>query len=196
MRTLCELCKRPLKACFCKNIVKQFPATKVTILVHPDEINHPLGTALMASLSLDDSLLLVGTNFTGNKELANRLETLSSAVVYPKENATLVSELSSTEIPKHIILLDGTWRKAKRILQETPELNQLPFLTFSVDKDPLYEIRKPPNKKMFSTLEAVIHILNAIEFKDYSESLAVLTKQIDLHKNYMGEKFNKFYKKG
>ena len=62
----------------------------------------------------------------------------------------------------HFILLDGTWRKAYRMLHSNPELQQLPRVKLDAVAGQ-YSIRKKPFPEALSTLEAGYHLLSQWE---------------------------------
>lgn len=185
-RKYCAVCSRPTSVCFCSDIVTQDNDVRVTILRHADEINHPLGTATMAKLSFTKSVII-------EQGMKQDLKLSSKTVLlYPSEGSV---ELTPSMEIDHLIVLDGTWRKAKRLLNEFTELNKIPRVHLPSSYQSLYTIRKAPEKHMLSTLEAITHSLSLIEKRDFTASLQVLEKQIKKHIEYMGEeKFNLFYK--
>jgi DTW domain-containing protein YfiP len=63
----------------------------------------------------------------------------------------------------NIILLDGTWRKAYKILQLNPWLLDLPSLHLSFEGKSQYTIRKSSRPDSLSTLEAAAYSLQALE---------------------------------
>lgn len=62
----------------------------------------------------------------------------------------------------HFILLDGTWRKAYRMLHSNPALLGLPRITLGAMAGQ-YSIRKKPFPEALSTLEAGYHLLSQWE---------------------------------
>lgn len=60
------------------------------------------------------------------------------------------------------ILLDGTWRKAYRMLQSNPALARLPRINIGAIADQ-YAIRKRPFPDALSTIEAGYHLLSRRE---------------------------------
>ncbi|KAG6685743.1 hypothetical protein I3843_12G127900 [Carya illinoinensis] len=64
---------------------------------------------------------------------------------------------------KNLIVLDGTWAKAKRMYNENPWLELLPHLKLDLNKMSLYsEVRSQPKVGCLSTLESIVYTLKAL----------------------------------
>ncbi|CAJ2634029.1 unnamed protein product [Trifolium pratense] len=86
-----------------------------------------------------------------------------SVLLFPSDNAVSVSDLDDVGFEvKNLIVLDGTWAKAKRIYSENPWLNILPHLKLEVNEMSLYgEVRNQPKAGYLSTIESVVFALKA-----------------------------------
>ncbi|KAA8523692.1 hypothetical protein F0562_010115 [Nyssa sinensis] len=63
---------------------------------------------------------------------------------------------------KNLIVLDGTWAKAKRMYNENPWLKLLPHLKLDLEKVSLYsEVRHQPQLGCLSTIESIVYALKA-----------------------------------
>jgi ribosome biogenesis protein Tsr3 len=87
-----------------------------------------------------------------------------SVLLFPSDNAVSVSELDAVDFEvKNLIVLDGTWAKAKRIYSENPWLNILPHLKLEVNEMSLYgEVRNQPKAGYLSTIESIVFALKAV----------------------------------
>jgi DTW domain-containing protein YfiP len=87
-----------------------------------------------------------------------------SVLLFPSDNAVSVSDLDDIGFEvKNLIVLDGTWAKAKRIYSENPWLNILPHLKLEVNEMSLYgEVRNQPKVGYLSTTESVVFALKAV----------------------------------
>jgi len=87
-----------------------------------------------------------------------------SVLLFPSDNAVSVSELDAVGFEvKNLIVLDGTWAKAKRIYSENPWLNILPHLKLEVNEMSLYgEVRNQPKAGYLSTIESIVFALKAV----------------------------------
>lgn len=86
-------------------------------------------------------------------------------LLFPTENALSMDELKAAEFEvRNLIVLDGTWMKAKRMYSENPWLKLLPHLKLDLDVMSLYgEVRSQPQAGCLSTLESVIYTMKAVE---------------------------------
>jgi DTW domain-containing protein YfiP len=194
-RKTCENCLRPASVCYCSEIQFQDNAIKVIILQHPDEFAHPLGTAKMANLTFLNSHKLIGINFDNNSELQNLLKEKRAVILYPSDDAKVCSKNHKEEKIEILIVLDGTWRKAKRIYEESSILHSLEKIKLPDGQESKYQIRKAPKVNYLSTFESITYALNILEESNYSTSLQVLESQVKKHIELMGNKFDKFYNK-
>ena len=167
----CTRCTRALKACLCEYIVPLENRTPLYILQHPYEVAHPKGTAALLAASLQQAELRVGEDFSGDRWLNDLLAdpSLRCYLLWPDEEAISPAELreqmasvSPDATAVAFILLDGTWRKAFRMLQSNPALARLPRIGLGAIAGQ-YAIRKKPFPEALSTIEAGYHLLSKWE---------------------------------
>ncbi|XP_074581555.1 uncharacterized protein LOC141838064 [Curcuma longa] len=78
-----------------------------------------------------------------------------AALLFPSDKAISLKEVDF-EV-KHLVVLDGTWAKAKRIYHENPWLQLLPHLKLDSGRESLYaEVRHEPKAGCFSTIESIV----------------------------------------
>lgn len=123
-----------------------------------------IGTAHMASLCLPNAELHVGLHWRGSQALARALGDPSrpAALLYPGPGAVNVLE-SPPKGPVTLVVVDGTWSQAKKVVRENPELAALPRFAFTPPRPSEYRIRREPQDDYVSTLEALVHVLGALE---------------------------------
>jgi DTW domain-containing protein len=143
------------------------PQTEVTFLQHPRERHMPIGTARMAHLALTGSKLFDGVAFDDDPRLADLFDAAahdvgSVAVLFPGPQARTL-DTWPTAPPRRLIVLDGTWHQAAKLLRENPRLAALPRLAFTPSTPGRYRIRKEPRDECLSTIEAVGAVLAALE---------------------------------
>lgn len=145
--------------------------TPLYILQHPYEVAHPKGTAALLAASLQQAEIRVGEDFSGDRWLNDLLAdpSLRCYLLWPDEEAISPAELrgqmasvSPAATAVAFILLDGTWRKAFRMLQSNPALARLPRIGLGAIAGQ-YAIRKKPFPEALSTIEAGYHLLSQWE---------------------------------
>ncbi|GAA0792881.1 hypothetical protein GCM10009193_23710 [Shewanella aestuarii] len=108
--------------------------------------------------------VVVGESQTDFSQLKAYLDTQSKPiyVVYPSDNSVSVSQANPAN-NAIIILIDGTWRKAYKILQSNPWLLEYTALHLDVEHASNYIIRKAKRPDSLSTLEATALLLSAMD---------------------------------
>jgi DTW domain-containing protein len=151
----CERCRRPLPACVCDRTVALETARRVLILQHPQEQDALLGTAQLVTASLPKAKLVVGLSW---KNLAHALDEEVDArrwaLVFPeREGSRAPADPGNLE---GIVVLDGTWSKAKTLYWRNPWLGRLDRLSLDLKEPSIYgKLRREPRRGLVSTLESV-----------------------------------------
>ncbi|MGM8225811.1 tRNA-uridine aminocarboxypropyltransferase [Cellvibrio sp. ARAG 10.3] len=171
-RPYCGHCQRPLRTCVCRWIVPLSNLVEVIILQHPLETHNAKNTARLLHLSLQQSRLVEGEQFTDDFLAALLGEgDKTNVLLYPPtpEEATLKltapAPLPQLPLPEHIrlIVIDGTWRKSRKMLYLNPLLQALPRLSLADCPPSAYAIRKAQKDNQLSTLEASCYALQQLE---------------------------------
>jgi DTW domain-containing protein YfiP len=162
-RAVCPRCRRPETVCYCPSLPSLPTRTRVVVLQHPRERRVGIGTGRMAHLSLPGSVLRVGIDFSGDDVLAAALAGPSPAyVLYPRPGAVAPGDLPrDTAIT--LVVLDGTWSQARKLLHRNPILAGLPGIAFAPSAPSNYRIRRQPAPFCVSTIEALAETLAALE---------------------------------
>lgn len=177
-RLTCSRCLRAQRTCTCRWSTPIAHAIEVLILQHPLEARHAKGSARLLHLSLPNSRLLVGEVFDEQE-----LETLLHAPFAPdaqRKHAILLypdtpddASMAQPAIPVdltqvepgelRLVVLDGTWRKSRKMLYANPLLQSLPRLALRDAPASQYLIRKAHGAHQLSTLEATCYALMQLD---------------------------------
>jgi DTW domain-containing protein YfiP len=143
---------------------------EVLVLQHPLEVPQAKGSARLLCLSLPHSRIVVGEAFTQPPWPADGKHTL---LLYPDTPQDTAADLSPPpalpaawlQHPVHLrlVVLDGTWRKSRKMLYSSPPLQQLPRLALRGLPPSHYRIRKAHLPDQLSTLEATCAALAQLE---------------------------------
>jgi DTW domain-containing protein len=162
-REICARCTRPTSVCVCGLAPALATRTRVLFLQHPRERRTAIGTARLAHLGLPQSSLRVGLDFSADPVVTAAVAaTPRPYVLFPGEGATDVHSLPQGS-PINLIVLDGTWTQAKKLLRLNPQLAALPRLAFSPRRPSGYAIRRQPAEFCVSTIEALGEVLSVLE---------------------------------
>jgi DTW domain-containing protein YfiP len=163
-RPRCDRCRRPVVVCYCASLPRLETRTKVVILQHPRERDVAIGTARMASLCLPSAELHVGVRWNEHAALGRALADPARPpiLLYPGEGAKDILR-EPPPGPVTLVVVDGTWTQAKNVVRDNPVLQALPRYAFVAPEPSHYRIRKEPSDEYVSTIEAVMHVLGALE---------------------------------
>jgi DTW domain-containing protein YfiP len=209
-RTLCQQCQRPTIACICDFICKIDNRTSVLVLQHPSEVKHTKGTVALLNRSLSNCQILVGEDFSQHDELNTMLAHHQALLLYPSAQSQVLSvtnnELDSThskydkksQLPKLLIILDGTWKKAYRMFMLSSNLQALKqvCLPDTLANSGRYLIRKVAKKNALSSLEACCFALALLdgELDEKEVNVAKLPIDCGLYQDLLNKfaQFNQF----
>lgn len=185
-RPFCYRCWRAKILCLCNHVRPVDNRVEILFLQHPNERTMPFNTARLAHLSLPNSRLVHGLRFDGTKvvqELMARKERVG--ILFPSNEAKQLSEAPPDL--ETLVIIDGTWREARKMIYLSPSLLEFPHYAFVPEKPSNYRIRKEPKDEFISTIEATVTALRAID-KDaskYQELLDLFDRMVDRQLDFM-----------
>ncbi|MDO8699296.1 MAG: tRNA-uridine aminocarboxypropyltransferase [Rhodoferax sp.] len=182
-RLHCPLCLRPQRTCICQWIAPIAHGVEVLVLQHPLEVDNAKGSARLLHLSLPHSRMVTGEVFA-----EPQLQALLTAPLHPdtqeshpKHVVLLYPDMPHDQAqgvavppplpPEYLlepaqlrlVVLDGTWRKSRKMLYCNPLLQQLPRLSLRDLPASHYLIRKAHRPDQLSTLEATCAAMAQLE---------------------------------
>ena len=172
-RSHCNGCTRPLNACICGWVTPVATGVELLVLQHPMEAAHAKGSARLLHMSVPGSRLVKGERFDPCE-----LDTMlygggrRPVLLYPDpqdERAPGVPAPApfgarlAAPASLRLVVLDGTWRKSRKMLHLNPLLQQLPRLPLTAMPASHYLIRKAHAPDQLSTLEATCYALGQLE---------------------------------
>lgn len=173
-RPMCAACLRAAKTCICHLAAPVAAGVDVLILQHPLEVANAKGSARLLHLSLPGSAIVVGEVFD---EAGLRALLYSGGkqpvLLYPEmpgERSLGMASPPSFDSIGHVdssllrlVVLDGTWRKSRKMLYLNRLLQDLPRLPLTQVPPSLYRIRKAHAPDQLSSLEAATYALMQLE---------------------------------
>lgn len=166
----CIHCFRPHGYCLCSMVVPVETKNKIVILMHPKEAKRErVGTGRLTHLSLPNSKLLVGDNFHQDQDLQALLNdpNFQSVLLYPGQKSFSLGQgdlpIKFREKRMQIFVLDGTWPCARSMMRDTPELHDLPRISFQHKQISQFSIKQQPHPACLSTIESVTLTLELLE---------------------------------
>ncbi|MFK7863311.1 MAG: tRNA-uridine aminocarboxypropyltransferase [Pseudohongiellaceae bacterium] len=163
-RAVCNVCNYPQVVCLCGALIQAEFETELVILQHPSETLQAKNTARLISLVASDVEIIVGETAQDFSALQAQLKGRGPAVViFPSTESVPLASLPEKDKVKTVILLDGTWRKAKKIWHCNPWLRSLSVCNLETQGVSSYRIRRSRETGGVSTLEAAALALETIE---------------------------------
>jgi DTW domain-containing protein YfiP len=148
----------------CDRIQSYATQRRVLILQHPQEQDAVLGSAQILEASLPQAKIVVGLSWRnlGHALGEPEIDAKRWAVLFPDREATdqqITTRSGAPLAPSQIdgiIVLDGTWSKAKTLWWRNAWLNKLNRISLKPSKPSIYgKLRAEPQRDYVSTLESV-----------------------------------------
>ena len=179
-RAVCLRCNRPESMCWCAHVPAIATRTRVVILQHPRERYVAIGTGRMTAMCLTSASLHLGVEFADDAAVRAALADPErpAALLWPGEWAIDIAESPPTG-PITLVVIDGTWSTAKKVVRKNPFLASLPRYAFAPAAPSAYRIRREPRDDYVSTIEAVVHVLTVLEGDRFQPMLAPFTAMVD-----------------
>lgn len=171
-RKFCINCLQPNNCCYCEHVKKFNAHIDFVILIHPIESRKRIATGRMSHLCLENSILIRGHDFTQNARLNEILNDSNRECVILCPGADSINLSSCASLEREnlflenkkltIIVLDGTWITAKKMLKVSQNLKNLKKICFTPIAPSNFRVRKQPNSNCYSTIEAIHHTIELL----------------------------------
>ncbi len=170
----CMKCFRPMKTCYCKYIEPFDSGVKFVFLMHPKEAyKQRTGTGRLAHLTLINSEILIGVDFTENEKLNNLLNdnAYMPLLLYPGDDAWSAQTESEGKALKEmlgkktllVIVVDSTWFFAKKILRLSKNIQHLQKISFKAGYKSQFQFKTQPEEGCLSTIESCYYLINELK---------------------------------
>jgi DTW domain-containing protein YfiP len=185
-RAFCFECRKIPQDCLCKDIPSISNNIALAMLQHPNERTMPISTGKLTFRSLEDAIFRTGVSFDQDQLLEDWILSYKNPVLlFPSPEAIDIAEIKT---PDALIVLDGTWREAKKMRFLSQNLQALPQVKFVAPHPSRYRIRKEPHPDFFSTIEAVHHCLTTWDTTcSYAGLLNLFDKMVEQQLSYIGK---------
>lgn len=171
--------------------------TKFVILMHPKEFKKVKnGSGHLTHLSLKNSSLYVGIDFSDHKAINEIIDTHESYILYPSKDAI---NLSDTKLmaKKNIVIfiIDSTWSCANKIFTKSKNLQNIKHISFDATKLSEFKIKQQPADYCLSTIESTLSVLEMLdkqgteklEQNDFDNFLNPFKKMIEYQQNILNK---------
>jgi len=166
----CDNCRISIKFCICQHKPSCNSNAAFLLLMWDDEVLKPSNTGRLIADLIDDTHAFIWQRTTIDDNLLALIKDpqYQPFVVFPQDFAhpdqqvvNQVPTLASDKRPL-FILLDGSWREAKKMFRKSPYLDQLPLLSINLaTQDERYRLRKANGDDRLATAEVAAHVLRS-----------------------------------
>ena len=147
---------------FCADIETD---TKFVILMHPKEFKKVKNnTGHFTHLSLRNSELFIGIDFSDNKRINEIIASHESYILFPSQDALNLTQQkpAHSKKPLALFLIDSTWACTKKMFTQSKNLQKLKHMSFTTQKTSEYQIKEQPDKRYLSTIESTLVVLELL----------------------------------
>lgn len=176
----CARCLLPQRLCLCSKIPCLEIETKISLIIHFNELYKNSNTGRLALHALPNSEMRIRGEKGKQLDLSDLLsDNYEPILLFPSEDAEeLTSEFMLARKKKiQLIVPDGSWRQARKVNTRHPELNQLPRVKVLNPMEDTYQLRKESRENGMATLQSIAYALGVIEGDHIREQLLNLYQE-------------------
>lgn len=161
----CTACGLPTINCICDRTVKIETEAKIWILSSEKEFYKPSNTARLLKLANSNSTeIFLWERIKKPEKLIENIndERYQPFLLFPVEDDESKNRKVTYKKPSKIpafILIDGTWKEARRIYRKSDYLKDLPIISLQPSYKSQFDIRRGGGDGNLCTIEAVIEVL-------------------------------------
>jgi DTW domain-containing protein YfiP len=163
----CPHCFVHTQVCICDKIPSLTPVVELLIIRHWKERLKPSNTARLAALAIP-ALRILDYGAPGTTWDPAAVDLTGAALLFPDPSAPV------REMPKRVIVVDGSWAQARKLVNKIPGLRGLPQFEIQPPDIPRVRLRTPPHPGCVSTIEAIAAVLDKTEGPDAGAPLRAL----------------------
>lgn len=170
----CSTCQLHLDDCLCAQLPSYAPDTRVILYVHALEVRRPSNTGRLVAKMLPATTRLVH----GSPEPARliALPTEPPPLVLHPDGRPL--EPADGERSRCLLLPDGTWAQARRMLHRIPALLEHELVRLPPRPPSPWWLRRGPRSDHVCTLEAVARAIGVLESEDIERNMLAVLREL------------------
>lgn len=182
----CQLCLVALENCICQLKPTINSDCAFVLLMHEKEVLKPSNTGKLIADIIDETYAFIWARTEVDEQLLTLIndEQYQPYVVFPeqyKHQEQRVCHQPNLDTAKKplFILIDASWREAKRIFRKSPYLNSLPLLSIhptdfeKLTDRSLYQLRKTEQENQLCTAQVASLLLKLAEEDNNANTLSL-----------------------
>jgi DTW domain-containing protein YfiP len=174
---LCPVCSSSPAVCVCDALPRIWVRTRIALIIHHRELSRRSNTGLLAARALRNSEVRIRGEGVEALNLADLITpAYRSFLFFPARDALELNRelLARDSRPVQLVVPDGTWRQARKILSRHPELAALPTVKLRAPEKKVFQLRAQSSPERMATLQAVAQALGIIEGEEVRTQLMAL----------------------
>lgn len=160
----CDRCALHVPLCMCALVEPLHLATRVVVVQHITESGRSSNSGRLVPLTLSNAELrirgLPGRPFDG-RDLHDPQRRI--LLLYPIPGAQVIEPVSPDPRPVTLLVPDGNWRQARKMVQREPALLDARKVRLPPGPPSTYRLRSHPDPERIATFEAVARALGILE---------------------------------
>ncbi|MCG9558390.1 tRNA-uridine aminocarboxypropyltransferase [Vibrio kanaloae] len=153
--------------CICHLIPSIESQIALVLLTHENELSRDTNTGKLLQQSLEQCESFVWQRKTPPADLISLLDdnTLQPFLLLPSEKSMECQQavLNETNDRKPLfIILDGTWQEAKKMLNKSPWLKNIPQIHLDITSESSYTLRRNQDSGHLCTCEVGVELFKAL----------------------------------
>jgi DTW domain-containing protein YfiP len=157
----CPACRLPEALCVCADLPSLAVRTRVVLVLHRREALSATNTGRLAARMLAGAEVRVHGQATEAPPAP--LPAGRRLVLFPRADARLLAPADAIGEPVVLLVPDGTWAQARRLLHRAPELDGAELVTLPPAAPSRYRLRCSAREGALCTLEAIAQALDILE---------------------------------
>ena len=159
----CPGCRLLVDACLCDLVPRIETRTRVLVVLHHAETQKPSNTGRLALRCLPNSGAVIRGAPDQPPALPTWAEHGDPVILFPHPDARPLADFCGGPRPVTLIVPDGTWRQAQRVRRRVAGLGEVPCAFVTRDAPSEYRLRRTPDERRLSTMEAIAESLGLLE---------------------------------
>lgn len=160
----CEQCQMPQRACICDYQVSVRAKARFWLLTHAKEFYKPTNTGRLIVDTIQHSEVFSWKRTEPDLQFVSQLNdpSFDPYIVFPEGESYQHRMVEFEEKPGRepvFIILDGTWRQARRMFRQSEYLQDIPIIQPVTQRKTRYQLRKPNEDHHLCTAEVAAVML-------------------------------------
>jgi len=165
----CPQCFMSGALCLCSELISIETQTFVTLVMHYGEAKTSSNTGRLAHRLLSRSQIVIrGESGRSLQESEMNQPGTDAYVLFPSADAIEITPewVDTFKRPAHLIVPDGNWNQAKKVLKREPTLAGAQPVKLPPGPPSRYRLREAPREEAVCTMEAIARALAIFEGKE------------------------------